>query len=828
MVIAAKIASGLWPPPDSVASLKYEASQVLVGVRHFVSSAQELNLQLSEPTQETSLEFEILGSDLSSGEFISRIDEGSDKVIQSVARLVAIVTMERRASGVLVEHARTTVTCIGQLMSLVEDIQVNDLSNVNKALGQLIDDFLKAKEASYDVVNDLITFTRSAMDSFAPPKALSKVLDCTSSVLRAMDDLVMATKLLVDSHDYAEQQSLLSEAERLQKSSSKRESDLVMLQRRAMSLTFLPNGDRRPSISSVGDALAAEATDVFAEGVSSARYLSGSGKTQSNPNLMSPIMSHRRPSAGNVLEGLTQSIRRGSTSSPTQPNLDDLRSPPGRIPGPGTRSSGLSDYSLHSKTPDTLPSASIWADDFGSPSMEPPQPPRRQNDKLAKFFGERPKEESFNSDRRLWFLNADYTPDSISFNKDGRVNGGTFDALVQRLTLHDQPADRMVARYLITPPPNINSDDLKIWQEKKQNPIRLRVYNTLKLWLDNYWDEQSDSYVLEKLLQFAKGPITENQNAIAGRLVHLIQSKYSSLQVGAKGSTTSQPPRRINSDEPPAPIIPRVSMKKLTIVDIDPLEIARQITLIQSRMFIAIHPLELINLEWSRKDSRSVNVRAMTDMSNKLTGWVVDSILSEYDAKKRALVLKQFIKIGDRAVILKNYDLAVALVSALHSSSISRLAKTWGHLTTKTNDTLRNLQTITDSSRNHSNYRSEIKNLNPPCIPFLGLYLTDLTFTSDGNPDIRNEKLINFDKFAKAHKIITDLQRFQMPYALQEVSDLSDWIFSSIRASSIKNAHDLYDLSLQLEPRGAKEPDEAIVFKEMEDKLRLLEEAGLL
>ncbi|KAJ3215062.1 hypothetical protein HDU67_000842 [Dinochytrium kinnereticum] len=857
LVITAKIASGLWPPPDSVSSMKYEASQVLLGVRHFVSTGQELNLELREPSSETSFEFELLGSDLSSGEFVSRLDDGADKVVTSVARLVAVITMERRASGVLVEHARATVTAVGQLLSLVEDIRTEDLASVNENLAQLIGEFRKAKESAYDIINDLITFTRTTMDSFAPPKALSKLLDCTSAVLKTVDDVVMSTKLLIDSHDFTEQQSLLTEAERLQSSSSKRESDLIMLQRRAMSLTFLPSTnaapviDRRPSYMPPPDSAGTDSSNPNGGELQTSPKRLSFGKTQSNPNIMSPILNHRRPSAANVIDDLTRSIRR--PSSPNGPLVQSeesyLKSPgPQSAPQirvPGNRSSFGVEQKRQSDT--SRPADSIWYDDFGAPSVE--AAPAKRNDKLAKFFGERPKEDSFKSDRRLWFLDTDYTPDSISFSKEGVVNGGTFAALVERLTLHDQPSDpvfsssfllmfrcfttpaefvdRMIARYLINPPPNINSDDMKIWQEKKQTPIRLRVYNTWKMWLENYWIEEDDSPVLEQMLHFARGPITDNQPNLSQRLIQIIQSKYSALQTGQKGSTTSISPRKVNNDEPPSAIIPRISYKKLSLIDIDPLEIARQITLLQSRIFNSIHPSELINLEWSRKGGKALNVRAMTDMSNKITGWVVDTILSEADPKKRAIVLKHFVKIGDRAIVLKNFDLAMAVISALNSSSISRLAKTWILLTNKTNDTLSNLHNISDNSRNYTNYRSELRNLSPPCIPFLGLYLTDLTFTVDGNPDVRNEKLINFDKFVKMYKIIVDIQRFQYPYALTEVTELADWIFTGIKASSQKNAHDLYDLSLILEPRGSKEPDEAVTFRELEDKLKMLEDADI-
>jgi len=109
------------------------------------------------------------------------------------------------------------------------------------------------------------------------------------------------------------------------------------------------------------------------------------------------------------------------------------------------------------------------------------------------------------------------------------------------------------------------------------------------------------------------------------------------------------------------------------------------------------------------------------------------------------------------------------------------------------------LSTKLSSTHNFKHLRDTQENTEPPAIPYLGVFLQDLTFLEDGNPDLIDDGKINFSKRQHVARVIFDLLRFQgVPYNFQSIPELR------IAIENLEfdlDDHTLFKKSLMNEPR---------------------------
>ncbi|RWS14827.1 ras-specific guanine nucleotide-releasing factor RalGPS1-like isoform X3 [Dinothrombium tinctorium] len=209
-------------------------------------------------------------------------------------------------------------------------------------------------------------------------------------------------------------------------------------------------------------------------------------------------------------------------------------------------------------------------------------------------------------------------------------------------------------------------------------------------------------------------------------------------------------------------------------------EIASQLTLIDVTAFKSIRREELSSLSWntSRKMQMTPNLVSFTRLFNKVSFWVIEEILFadrkvrtciDGTAKQRNIdidgpkcrgeVITHFIRIAKRLFDLNNIHSCYAVISALSSSSIYRLSKSWNFVGKKDKAIFDKLSLLLTDENNFEALRMHLSAVKSDCIPYLGMYLRDLVYTDIAHPV--SPGLQNTQRTIKLDKIINTVIGFQ-------------------------------------------------------------------
>lgn len=313
----------------------------------------------------------------------------------------------------------------------------------------------------------------------------------------------------------------------------------------------------------------------------------------------------------------------------------------------------------------------MTAQSFGD--VDPPPGNFRKGDqsKVKKILGEDPSPQAGLGEDTPHFLRLEYDTEVAWDTKTSPANvrGGSLFALVEQLTRHDkldssfnntflltyrsftsarELFELLVRRFGIQPPEGLTQSDYDTWRDRKQKLIRFRVVNILKSWFDSFWMEdynEESKQLIRDVYTFARDTVKSTETPGSAPLMAVLDQRLSGKDAGARRMIQT-----LNQNTP-TPIMPK-NMKKLKFLDIDVTEFARQLTVIESRLYGKIKAMECLNKTWQRKigdgePDLAPNVKALILHSNQMTNWVAEMILAQMDVKKRVVVIKHFVSVAD-------------------------------------------------------------------------------------------------------------------------------------------------------------------------------------
>nr|XP_023473850.1 ras-specific guanine nucleotide-releasing factor 2 isoform X7 [Equus caballus] len=231
------------------------------------------------------------------------------------------------------------------------------------------------------------------------------------------------------------------------------------------------------------------------------------------------------------------------------------------------------------------------------------------------------------------------------------------------------------------------------------------------------------------------------------------------------------------------------------------MELAEQITLLDHIVFRSIPYEEFLGQGWMKldKNERTPYIMKTSQHFNDMSNLVASQIMNYADISSRANAIEKWVAVADICRCLHNYNGVLEITSALNRSAIYRLKKTWAKVSKQTKALMDKLQKTVSSEGRFKNLRETLKNCNPPAVPYLGMYLTDLAFIEEGTPNFTEEGLVNFSKMRMISHIIREIRQFQQTsYRIDHQPKVTQYLLDK---ALIIDEDTLYELSLKIEPR---------------------------
>lgn len=126
----------------------------------------------------------------------------------------------------------------------------------------------------------------------------------------------------------------------------------------------------------------------------------------------------------------------------------------------------------------------------------------------------------------------------------------------------------------------------------------------------------------------------------------------------------------------PRPIAPKNSLE-YTFLDFNPLELARQITLMDHELFCKIKSRELIcsNRVKESKEIKSSNVYNYLNWERNVINWLVTEIISQGNQKLLIQTVERIISIAQHMEKLNNFSGIKMIITVLKSPAVYQLKK---------------------------------------------------------------------------------------------------------------------------------------------------------
>lgn len=368
----------------------------------------------------------------------------------------------------------------------------------------------------------------------------------------------------------------------------------------------------------------------------------------------------------------------------------------------------------------------------------------------------------------------------------------------------------------------------------------MRVCIALQIWIREHAEDLDGPELLESLARFLR-LIDSTSSRFSGREISEMLNSIQKLLLEHRRNTG---PAAVGASlraghSEPSPPLPATNIPSgltanadtfrsnfeqhgntsLDITRFNSMEVATELTLIESELFTALKTKEFLVPPPNSEIGKDIAGRF-----KKMVNWVQIMVTKENSAKRRAGVISKLMDIVGCLKFLKNYNSIYQICAALNTTPIRRLARTWEKVPKHQFDELeRILELFTPCTWDEpfSFLADEMYHVQPPCVPFFGYYLVRFLLINAEHKDrdfvsvyskydrdgCRFRSLVNWQKRRQVALLLFEIRHFQrVRYSAKSDPSLrwllTDRIFS---IPAIEDEAQLLRMSFQLEPPPADE-----------------------
>ncbi|XP_049847782.1 cyclic GMP-binding protein C-like [Schistocerca gregaria] len=325
----------------------------------------------------------------------------------------------------------------------------------------------------------------------------------------------------------------------------------------------------------------------------------------------------------------------------------------------------------------------------------------------------------------------------------------------------------------------LKSRFISIWEEADEEEAldtSESVSQILAIWaaIEEAADFANDQELYKSCVKFVEGyfrPKLPEVNCTS--IITVLEKNVESYKLGQM-----KPPFVIPASKSMSVV--RMDEMSQVIYQFGPVDIARQMTVMESGLYVHLRAKEFQKTAWAKKNANELapHLSKLIELSNHLSAWVVTEILRQPASEQAMELITKFIKVGKVLLSINNFSGVMTIVTGLANPAITRLKKAWSLVQAKYKESFEQMSELVSPLGHYKKYRDAFQNrpVNQPTLPILAATLSDLNGYEEVFSSTTKDGAVNWAKMIKIGDSIWKVVSVNTQFAYRPTPAIQSYI----------------------------------------------------